>query len=243
MRIGELAERTGASRGCCATTRSKASSPVPVPNGYRDYSERVVEPVMQIRGLLDAGLPTRLIKQILPCLGHPRDLSPDDATPEIIATLELERDPWATGSSRSPPTALPWRLPRGRAPAVGYALTALQERERLVLGLVARFEVTAHRHATAGEVGACLQGAGADGSGIPADRCTTTIPRLRARCRVWRAAQRDAAPVQQAGPVAQATLTNHQLRRALSATRLTRSALRHRCNDGAKRRCETGRDA
>jgi DNA-binding transcriptional MerR regulator len=47
---------------------------------------------MQIRGLLDAGLPTRIIKQILPCLDKPRIIYLSDATPEMIATLELERD-------------------------------------------------------------------------------------------------------------------------------------------------------
>lgn len=48
--------------------------------------------VLQIRGLLDAGLPTRIIKQILPCLDKPRIIHFPDATPEMIATLEHERD-------------------------------------------------------------------------------------------------------------------------------------------------------
>ncbi len=48
--------------------------------------------VLQIRGLLDAGLPTRIIKQILPCLDKPRVIYFPDATPEMIAILELERD-------------------------------------------------------------------------------------------------------------------------------------------------------
>ena len=47
---------------------------------------------MQIRGLLDAGLPTRIIKQILPCLDKPRSIYFPDATREMIATLERERD-------------------------------------------------------------------------------------------------------------------------------------------------------
>lgn len=61
-------------------------------NGYRDYDERFVDRVLQIRGLLDAGIPTRIIKQILPCLDKPRVISFTDATPEMIATLEHERD-------------------------------------------------------------------------------------------------------------------------------------------------------
>ena len=93
MRIGELSERTGTSRrllryyeerGLIASTRS--------PNGYREYDERFVDRVLQIRGLLDAGLPTRIIKQILPCLDKPRAIHFPDATPEMLATLERERD-------------------------------------------------------------------------------------------------------------------------------------------------------
>ncbi|MFD6463811.1 MerR family transcriptional regulator, partial [Streptomyces roseolus] len=61
-------------------------------NSYRDYEESTVDRVLQGRGLLDAGLPTRLIKQILPCLDTPRRIHFADATPEMIATLEQERD-------------------------------------------------------------------------------------------------------------------------------------------------------
>ncbi|MFC9856752.1 MULTISPECIES: MerR family transcriptional regulator [unclassified Streptomyces] len=93
MRIGELAERTGTSRrllryyeeqGLIVSDRS--------PNGYRDYDEFFVDRVQQIRGLLDAGLPTRIIKQILPCLNKPRIIHFPDATPEMLATLEHELD-------------------------------------------------------------------------------------------------------------------------------------------------------
>ncbi|OOC57234.1 MULTISPECIES: MerR family transcriptional regulator [Nocardiopsis] len=93
MLIGELSERTGASRrllryyeeqGLIASRRCQ--------NGYRDYDERFVDRVVQIRGLLDAGLPTRIIRQILPCLDQPRTIHFSDATPEMIATLERERD-------------------------------------------------------------------------------------------------------------------------------------------------------
>lgn len=61
-------------------------------NGYRDHDEFFVDRVLQIRGLLDAGLPTRIIKQILPCLDKPRIIHFPDATPEMLATLEGERD-------------------------------------------------------------------------------------------------------------------------------------------------------
>lgn len=93
MRIGELSRRTGTSRrllryyeeqGLIAAQRCA--------NGYRSYDERFVDRVLQIRGLLDAGLPTRIIKQILPCLDKPRTIYFPDATPEMLATLEGERD-------------------------------------------------------------------------------------------------------------------------------------------------------
>jgi DNA-binding transcriptional MerR regulator len=93
MRIGELSERTGTPRrllryyeeqGLIVAERAA--------NGYREYDERFVDRVAQIRGLLDAGLPTRIIKQILPCLDKPRTIYFPDATPEMIATLEHQRD-------------------------------------------------------------------------------------------------------------------------------------------------------
>ncbi|UEG95625.1 MerR family transcriptional regulator [Streptomyces lydicus] len=93
MRIGELSERTGTShrllryyeeQGLIVADRCA--------NGYRSYDPSSVDRVRQIRGLLDAGLPTRLIKQILPCLDTPRTVHFPDATPEMLATLERERD-------------------------------------------------------------------------------------------------------------------------------------------------------
>lgn len=61
-------------------------------NGYRDYAEALVDRVVQIRGLLDAGLPTKTIKQVLPCLDDPCTIHVTDAAPDLIATLERERD-------------------------------------------------------------------------------------------------------------------------------------------------------
>ncbi|OZC87733.1 MerR family transcriptional regulator [Rhodococcus sp. 05-340-1] len=93
MRIGELASATNTSvrllryyeeRQLIVSTRE--------PNGYRAYDDRFVDRVLQIRGLLDAGLPTRIIKQILPCLDKPRVIHFADATPDMIALLTHERD-------------------------------------------------------------------------------------------------------------------------------------------------------
>jgi DNA-binding transcriptional MerR regulator len=94
MRIGELAARSGTSpRLLRYYEEQELITPDRAPNGYRDYDERLVERVMQIRGLLDAGLPTRIIRQILPCLDVPGILvCPSDATPEMLGALEHERD-------------------------------------------------------------------------------------------------------------------------------------------------------
>ena len=93
VRIGELSERTGTPRRLLRYYEEQGLIlPERSANGYRDYDERLVDRVGQIRGLLDAGLPTRIIKQILPCLDKPRTIHFPDATPEMIATLERERD-------------------------------------------------------------------------------------------------------------------------------------------------------
>lgn len=93
MKIGELAERTDTSPRLLRYYEEQGLIRVArAANGYRDYDERLVDQVVHIRGLLEAGLPTRLIKQILPCLDDPRDIHFADATPEIIATLEDQRD-------------------------------------------------------------------------------------------------------------------------------------------------------
>jgi DNA-binding transcriptional MerR regulator len=93
MRIGELSERTDTPRRLLRYYEEQGLIVAArLPNGYRNYDEYNVDRVVQIRGLLDAGLPTRIIKQILPCLDKPRVIHFHDATPEMIATLERERD-------------------------------------------------------------------------------------------------------------------------------------------------------
>lgn len=66
MKIGELAERTGVAprliryyeqQGLLAADREA--------NGYRSYTESHVERVTRIAGLVQAGIPTRLVKVLL----------------------------------------------------------------------------------------------------------------------------------------------------------------------------------
>ncbi|ANZ21010.1 MerR family transcriptional regulator [Streptomyces noursei] len=91
MRIGELADRTDTTRRLLRYyEEQQLLTPERSANGYREYHEGHVDRVLQIRGLLDAGLPTRIIRQILPCLDKPRTIYFPDVTPEMIDTLEHE---------------------------------------------------------------------------------------------------------------------------------------------------------
>lgn len=93
MRIGELAERTDTTPRLLRYYEEQGLISVGrAANGYRDYDPRLVDRVTHIRGLLEAGLSTRLIKQILPCLDDPRQIHFADATPEMLAVLEEHRD-------------------------------------------------------------------------------------------------------------------------------------------------------
>ncbi|MGW3115654.1 MerR family transcriptional regulator [Streptomyces sp. NPDC001107] len=69
-------------------------SPDRAENGYRDYGEPAVQDVQQIRGLLDSGLTTEMIRAILPYLSGPDEvlLSADRLTPETAALLHAHLD-------------------------------------------------------------------------------------------------------------------------------------------------------
>jgi DNA-binding transcriptional MerR regulator len=93
MRIGELVARTGVpARLLRYYEDQELIAPDRAQNGYRDYPESAVDLVTQIRGLLDAGVPTRIIRQILPCLDNPCTIHVTQPTPELIADLECKRD-------------------------------------------------------------------------------------------------------------------------------------------------------
>lgn len=93
MRIGEFAERTNVPARLLRYYEEQGLiAPDRAANGYRDYPEALVEPVKQIRGLLDAGLPIKIIEQILPHLDDPRTIHVTDATDDLIETLEQKRD-------------------------------------------------------------------------------------------------------------------------------------------------------
>lgn len=87
MRIGEVAHRAGVStralryyeeQGLLASERS--------PGGQRTYPESAVERVRLIQQFFTAGLPSRTILRLLPCVDA------GQASPEVFALLAEERD-------------------------------------------------------------------------------------------------------------------------------------------------------
>ncbi len=90
MRIGELSQRTGVSsrslryyeqQGLLTSSRSAA--------GQRHYSDAEVERVTLIRQLFDAGMSSRVIAAVLPCVETPGDPGVVEAA---FATMQRERD-------------------------------------------------------------------------------------------------------------------------------------------------------
>ncbi|TDD24434.1 MerR family transcriptional regulator [Nonomuraea diastatica] len=93
MRIGELSQRTGVhTRMLRYYEEQDLLHPERAGNGYRDYPPSAVRRVQQIRGLLDSGLTTEIIRRILPFLDGPGKihLHPKCLTPELAGLLEAE---------------------------------------------------------------------------------------------------------------------------------------------------------
>ena len=89
MRIGELAERAGVSvrslryyeeQGLLSSTRSAS--------GQRQYTDVEVERVLFIQRLYAAGLSSRTIAELLPCVDSPSA----DNSESALARMEQERD-------------------------------------------------------------------------------------------------------------------------------------------------------
>lgn len=92
MRIGELARRSGVSvrslryyesQGLLASNRTAG--------GQREYEESAVDRVIRIQEMFAAGLHSRTLAELLPCI-HDEDGSPNaTATPFLVDTLTAER--------------------------------------------------------------------------------------------------------------------------------------------------------
>ncbi|MFI8518864.1 MerR family transcriptional regulator [Streptomyces sp. NPDC085481] len=93
MRIGELARRSGVSerslryyeqQGLLAAERT--------PGGHRDYGDWAVDRVIRVQALYAAGLNSKKIARLLPCMrdvdGGPTDLT----TGQLVDELTVERD-------------------------------------------------------------------------------------------------------------------------------------------------------
>ncbi|WP_307039997.1 MerR family transcriptional regulator [Agromyces ramosus] len=66
MKIGELAHRAGVStRLVRYYEQQNLLAPSRQANGYRSYDEQHVERVRRIAGLVQSGLPTRLVRELL----------------------------------------------------------------------------------------------------------------------------------------------------------------------------------
>ncbi|MCC9196843.1 MerR family transcriptional regulator [Arthrobacter sp. zg-Y820] len=93
MRIGELARKTGVpARMLRYYEEQGLISPQRLQNGYRVYDDYLVDRVQKIRGLVDSGIPTRIVADILPCLDKPQSIVVDDPDPELKELLLVERD-------------------------------------------------------------------------------------------------------------------------------------------------------
>ncbi|CCQ48181.1 transcriptional regulator, MerR family [Pseudarthrobacter siccitolerans] len=66
--------------------------PIREANGYRDYGEYLVERVGKIRGLIDSGIPSRIVLEILPCLDQEQAIVVRNIEPGLRDLLVQERD-------------------------------------------------------------------------------------------------------------------------------------------------------
>lgn len=91
MRIGELSTATGAStRSLRYYEEHGLIQSARLANGYRDYAPETVEQVAFVQDLLAAGLPSRLLRDIMPCVegGHGAPASCGDLSVQVEAVRE-----------------------------------------------------------------------------------------------------------------------------------------------------------
>ncbi|SEK60130.1 MerR family transcriptional regulator [Streptacidiphilus jiangxiensis] len=93
MRIGELARRSGVSERSLRYYEAQGLLPAQrSPGGQREYGEWAVDRVVRIQTLYAAGLNSRKIAQLLPCLRDEDGRPSEIATPELVAQLGTERE-------------------------------------------------------------------------------------------------------------------------------------------------------
>lgn len=90
MRISELSEASGASpRSLRYYEQQGLLDAERTSNGYREYAPEAAEVVRRIKALLDLGLPTATIREILPCDGSGPQA---DACPALLDRIAGLRD-------------------------------------------------------------------------------------------------------------------------------------------------------
>jgi DNA-binding transcriptional MerR regulator len=93
MRIGELARRTGVSeRSLRYYEEQQLLAADRTPGGHRDYPEQAVDRVILIQELFAAGLHSKTIARLLPCMRDADGGPSKIATPKLRADLVAERD-------------------------------------------------------------------------------------------------------------------------------------------------------
>ncbi|MFE2884473.1 MerR family transcriptional regulator [Streptomyces sp. NPDC059272] len=87
MRIGQLARRSGVSvRALRYYEEQRLLESARTPGGQRDYPDDALERVQLIQDLFAAGLSSRTVVELLPCV------STGVATPAMLDQLIIERD-------------------------------------------------------------------------------------------------------------------------------------------------------
>ncbi|MEU7478830.1 MerR family transcriptional regulator [Lentzea sp. NPDC042327] len=90
MRIGELSRATGAStRALRYYEEQGLIRSERLPNGYRDYGPEAVGVVEFVQDLLAAGLSSRVLRDVVPCVGGGHEST---ACSELLTMVQQVRD-------------------------------------------------------------------------------------------------------------------------------------------------------
>jgi DNA-binding transcriptional MerR regulator len=93
VRIGELSRTTGVSvRALRHYEEEGLIRPGRGANGYRDFGDGAVDAVLQIRGMIESGLPIRIIREILPFIDGPAALMPAVPCDHMLGEVARQRE-------------------------------------------------------------------------------------------------------------------------------------------------------
>ncbi|MCD9145013.1 MerR family transcriptional regulator [Streptomyces albireticuli] len=93
MRIGELARRSGVSERSLRYYETQGLLRAErTPGGQRQYGEWAVDRVVRVQALYAAGLNSKKIARLLPCMRDADGGPSEKATPLLVTELTTERD-------------------------------------------------------------------------------------------------------------------------------------------------------